>query len=145
MLIHIFKQFYAIMIIFLTSVCLNLYIDSVLFFKRRFRAFLSVTIFQCRALWKMHQRFLPKPPISPSPHTRLNTKQKTWKTSSNQISPEQTKISAELFKSSPLQESEKPRQRVTNADRKVFATSSLFAEVFPDILENVRILYKISR
>ena len=29
--------------------------------------------------------------------------------------------------------------------RKVFATSSLFAEEFPDILENVRILYKISR
>ena len=102
MLIHIFKQFYAIMIIFLTSVCLNLYIDSVLFFKRRFRAFLSVTIFQCRALWKMHQRFLPKPPISPSPHVLLNTQKKMWKTSSNSISLEQTKISAELFKSSPL-------------------------------------------
>ena len=29
--------------------------------------------------------------------------------------------------------------------RKVFATSSLLAEEFPDILENVRILYKISR
>ena len=29
--------------------------------------------------------------------------------------------------------------------QKVFATSSLFAEEFPDILENVRILYKISR
>ena len=42
-------------------------------------------------------------------------------------------------------ESEKPRQRVSNADRKVFATSPLFAEEFPDILENVRILYKISR
>ena len=28
---------------------------------------------------------------------------------------------------------------------KVFATSSLFAEEFPDILENVQILYKISR
>ena len=28
--------------------------------------------------------------------------------------------------------------------RKVFATSSLLAEEFPDILENVRILYKIS-
>ena len=26
--------------------------------------------------------------------------------------------------------------------RKVYATSSLFAEEFPDILENVRILYK---
>ena len=42
-------------------------------------------------------------------------------------------------------ESEKPRQRVSNADRKVFAKSSLLAEEFPDILENVRILYKISR
>ena len=42
-------------------------------------------------------------------------------------------------------ESQKPRQRVSNADRKVFATSSLLAEEFPDILENVRILYKISR
>ena len=103
LLIHIFKQFHAIMIIFLTSVCLNLYtIDSVLFSKRRFRAFLSVTIFQCRALWKMHQRFLPKPPISPSNHTRLNTKQNMSETSSNSISPEQTKISAELFKCSPL-------------------------------------------
>ena len=48
-------------------------------------------------------------------------------------------------------ESEKPRQRVSNADRKdfanpeSFATSSLLAEEFPDILENARILYKISR
>ena len=42
-------------------------------------------------------------------------------------------------------ESEKPCQRVSNADRKVFVTSSLLAEEFPDILENVRILYKISR
>ena len=46
---------------------------------------------------------------------------------------------------SSCSESEKPCQRVSNADRKVFATSSLFAEEFPDILENVRILYKISR
>ena len=43
-------------------------------------------------------------------------------------------------------ESEKPRQRVSNADRKVFAnpenfaTSSLLAEEFPDTLQ-----YKISR
>ena len=29
--------------------------------------------------------------------------------------------------------------------RKVFATSSLLAEEFPDILENVRMLYKISK
>ena len=47
--------------------------------------------------------------------------------------------------------SEKPRRRVSNADQKVFAnpevfaTSSLFAEEFPDILEKVRILYNISR
>ena len=41
--------------------------------------------------------------------------------------------------------SEKPRQRVSNADRKVFATSSLLAEEFPDILENIQILHKISR
>ena len=37
-------------------------------------------------------------------------------------------------------ESQKPRQRVSNADRKVFATSSLLAEEFPDTLQ-----YKISR
>ena len=43
-------------------------------------------------------------------------------------------------------ESEKPRQRVSNADRKVFANpeifaiSSLLAEEFPDTLQ-----YKISR
>ena len=37
-------------------------------------------------------------------------------------------------------ESEKPRQRVSNADRKVFATSSLLAEEFLDTLQ-----YKISR
>ena len=42
-------------------------------------------------------------------------------------------------------ESEKNRQRVSNADGKVFATSSLLAEEFPDILENVQTLYKISR
>ena len=45
-------------------------------------------------------------------------------------------------------ESEKPRQRVSNADRKVFAnpesfpTSSLLAKEFLDNLENVQILYK---
>ena len=43
-------------------------------------------------------------------------------------------------------ESQKPRQRVSNADRKVFAnpesfaTSSLLAEEYPDTLQ-----YKISR
>ena len=48
-------------------------------------------------------------------------------------------------------ESEKPRQRVSNADRKVFANLESFCnqliigEEFPDTLENVRILYKIYR
>ena len=48
-------------------------------------------------------------------------------------------------------ESQKPRQRVSNADRKVFAnpesfaTSSLLAGEFPNILGNIRMLYKISR
>ena len=42
-------------------------------------------------------------------------------------------------------ESQKPRQRVSNADRKVFAKSLLLGEEFSDILENVQILYKISR
>ena len=39
----------------------------------------------------------------------------------------------------------KNRQHVSNADRKVFATCSLLAEEFPDNLENVRMLHKISK
>ena len=60
-------------------------------------------------------------------------------------------FTAMLFDECLESESEKPCQRVSNADRKVlqirkvFATSSLLAEEFPDILANVRILYKISR
>ena len=43
-------------------------------------------------------------------------------------------------------ESQKPRQRVSNADRKVFANpeSSLLAEEFPD-MQNVRMNWKVFR
>ena len=44
-----------------------------------------------------------------------------------------------------IAESEKPRQRVSNADQKVFVTSSLFAEEFPDTLHFIWIFFVASR